>query len=103
MPGRRTRACLPRRCSLGDRRPEFRAEQITPAILQYQEPLRLTPNLVLAHAGLGFLYADRGKLDLAITHYQEAARLAPDRPIIIHALATLLDQTGRLADAFEQW
>ena len=49
------------------------------AIEQYQIALRLNPNYVEAHNGLGVAYDNKGlTVDKAIVHYQIALRINPN-------------------------
>jgi len=42
---------------------------------EFQEAIRIEPNLAEAHAGLARALSAQGKKDQAVQHYQEAVRL----------------------------
>ena len=44
----------------------------------YRQALALDTDLVEAHCGLAAVLADKGRLDEAIVHYQQALKLQPD-------------------------
>jgi len=46
----------------------------------WERALKLNPASINAHRWLGVLYYDLGAIDLALTHLEQASRLAPDDP-----------------------
>jgi tetratricopeptide (TPR) repeat protein len=50
------------------------------AILQYQEALRLQPNLAEAEFNLAAAFDQQGKIDEALPHFQNAVKLRPHFP-----------------------
>jgi tetratricopeptide (TPR) repeat protein len=70
------------------------------AVAQYQEALRLRPDIAETHTNLGRAWsAVPGKLDDAIAQYQEALRLDPKYPDAHFYLANALVQKGRIPEA----
>jgi tetratricopeptide (TPR) repeat protein len=65
----------------------------------YQRLARLSPPSARLHQALGQEYAMQGKYELAITAYQQAARSDPSLPEIHLALALLLLELNRTAEA----
>ena len=47
------------------------------------------PGHAVAHQGLGFLYFRAGDFERALTHLEEAARLAPDDASVAHGIETV--------------
>ncbi|MCK6455416.1 MAG: tetratricopeptide repeat protein [Phycisphaerae bacterium] len=52
-------------------------EHLNAAIREFDEALRLSPQLASAHSGLGQVYRKRGDLSEAARHFAEAVRLDP--------------------------
>jgi tetratricopeptide (TPR) repeat protein len=75
------------------------------AIAQYEEALRLKPDLYSAHIGLGnALLNVPGRLGDAIAQYEEALRLRPDTAVGHFNLGNALSRVpGRLRDAIAQY
>ena len=73
------------------------------AMAQYQEVLRLKPDLAEPHSNLGnLLMKIPGRVDEAVAQYDEAVRLKPDYEPAHKNLANALDSLGRTADAAAQ-
>jgi len=69
-------ACWMARYNLGINLAE--EDQTDAAISQYQQALRLKPDIAEAHNNLGTALAKKGQIDAAIRQCQEALRLNPD-------------------------
>jgi tetratricopeptide (TPR) repeat protein len=69
----------------------------------YQAILSGNPDSSLAHYNLANVLADRGQIDEAIPHYDEALRLNPDLAIAHYNLANVLARRGRLDEAIGQY
>jgi tetratricopeptide (TPR) repeat protein len=70
------------------------------AVAQYQEALRLKPDIAETHTNLGSAWSMMpGKLDDAIAQFQEALRLDPKYPDAHFYLANALVQEGRIPEA----
>jgi tetratricopeptide (TPR) repeat protein len=65
--------------------------------------LARNPGSWLAHNNLGTILRQQGKVDEAITQYQEALRIKPDNESIHFNLARACYQEGRLGLAIEQF
>lgn len=59
---------------------EIDQRQFSAAIETLDGMLKIKPDLAKAHGKLGTLYANADRMDLAITHLRQAARLDPDDP-----------------------
>jgi tetratricopeptide (TPR) repeat protein len=74
------------------------------AIAQYEEALRLKPEIAETHTNLGNALARRqGRLDDAIAQYEEALRLQPDYSDAHFYLANALAQSGRVPEAISHY
>jgi Flp pilus assembly protein TadD len=69
--------------------------EIAPAINEFQEALRLTPNWAVAHAQLARGLAAKGDISGAVTEYQTAVSLHPDSETF-QQLGILLASSGNL-------
>jgi tetratricopeptide (TPR) repeat protein len=65
----------------------------------FEEALRLNPDVARAHSSLGFLLAEGGQAEEAIAHWKSAVALDPAECGKLLALAQLLAQRGRAAEA----
>jgi protein O-mannosyl-transferase len=74
------------------------------AVAQYQEALRLKPDIAETHTNLGSALSQMpGRQDDAIAQFQEALRLDPKYPDAHFYLANALVQTGRIPEAIEHY
>jgi len=74
------------------------------AVAQYQEALRLKPDIAETHTNLGSAWSTMpGKLDDAVAQFQEALRLDPKYPDAHFYLANALVQEGRIPEAIEHF
>jgi len=74
------------------------------AVAQYQEALRLKPDIAETHTNLGSAWSMiPGKLDDAVAQFQEALRLDPKYPDAHFYLANALVQKGRIPEAIEHF
>lgn len=64
-----------------------------------EESVKLAPGLFAAHNALGRALVETGELQRGIAELEEAARLAPESPEMLHALAHAYDLAGRRVDA----
>ncbi len=70
------------------------------AVAQYEEALRLKPDIAETHTNLGSaLSRIPGRLDDAVAQFEEALRLKPDYADAHFYLANALVQTGRIPEA----
>jgi tetratricopeptide (TPR) repeat protein len=65
------------------------------AIEQYQQALRLDPDVAIIHAALGWAYYNVGMLDAAIAEGEEVMRLEPNHPDIPKLMELLYQQRNR--------
>ena len=78
-----------------DRRPTELAEDI----VGFEMELAADPDQVMMHDDVASLYLQFGKVDEAVAHYRESARLRPDSPAAAYNLGTGLLQAGALDEA----
>ena len=78
-----------------DRRPMELAEDI----VGFEVELAADPDQVMMHDDVADLYLQFGKIDEAVAHYRESARLRPDSPAAAYNLGTGLLQAGALDEA----
>ena len=64
------------------------------AIEHFKHAIRLDPQLASAHNDLGTLYAEQGKLDLAIAAFKAARRIAPTSVPTLYNLALAYGAQG---------
>jgi tetratricopeptide (TPR) repeat protein len=93
-------ACWMARYNLGINLAE--EDQTDAAISQYQQALRLKPDIAEAHYNLGTALAKKGQTDAAIRQYQEALRLKPDIAEAHNNLGTALAKKGQIDAAIRQ-
>ncbi len=79
-----------------------RHNQIPDAIAEYQEALRLNPDLAQVHHELALLLAGQGRVDQALPHFEAAARLRPDLADAHRNLAVALAKLGRTDEAMKE-
>ncbi len=65
----------------------------------YSYTLKISPNNFMAHTNLGAAYDADGRLDLATTHFEEAARLNPTYPEALNNLGSLRARQGKINEA----
>lgn len=65
----------------------------------FTHALSVTANNWLAHANLGVWYFGEGRTEAALSHFQEAVRLAPDQEQVRLNFGTGLARAGRPAEA----
>ena len=78
-----------------DRRPMELGEDI----VGFEMELAADPDQVMMHNDVASLYRQFGKIDEAVSHYRESARLEPESPAAAYNLGTTLLQAGRLDEA----
>ncbi len=78
-----------------DRRPMELAEDI----VGFEMELAADPGQVMMRDDVADLYLQFGKIDEAVAHYRESARLRPDSPAAAYNLGTGLLQAGALDEA----
>lgn len=71
------------------------------AVAQYQEAVRLQPDLAEAHCKLGYAYSELGRMGEAIRSYREAVRIKPDLAEAHANLGAALLQQRTLDQAVE--
>ena len=80
-----------------------RAGRVQEAMVQYEQALRLNPNLAAAHYNLGVALARMGRVPEAVEHYEQALRLMPDLAAAHYNLGTALARLGRVPEAIEHY
>jgi tetratricopeptide (TPR) repeat protein len=81
----------------------FDKGQTNDAIGQYQEALRIKPDLVNSHYNLGLALFTNGRTEDAIDHYLEALRIEPDYVDAHYNLGLALFTKGQTDDAIEHY
>ena len=69
----------------------------------FRHALEVTDNNYLAHNNFGFILAQRGQLDEAISQFQEAIRLKANYSAAHNNLGVVLDKRGQLDEAISQF
>ena len=69
----------------------------------WQATLEKNPDSFLAHNNLGTILRQKGKVDEAIAHYQQALRIMPDNESVHFNLARAFLQTGKMGEAIAQY
>jgi tetratricopeptide (TPR) repeat protein len=77
--------------------------RLAEAVGQYQEAVRLDPELRSARQHLAGVLVELERLDEAIAQYQAALQLAPNDPTLRFNLGSALARAGRMPDAVEQY
>ncbi len=83
----------------------FHEGNISDAIGQYEQALRLRPEYPDALNNLGNALVQAGRIEEAIARYEQALRIRPDLPQAHYNLAIALEQVGKTGEAiahFEQ-
>jgi tetratricopeptide (TPR) repeat protein len=85
----------------------FGQERTDEAIAQFREAVAVDffdPQLIaMSHSLLADALMKQGKVDEALTHYEQAARIYPEGMIFHGKLATALGSAGRLDRAVAEW
>jgi predicted TPR repeat methyltransferase len=67
----------------------------------FRQALEINPDYVDAHSGLGVFLQETGRLDEALVHFRECARLSPGNAVARHLIASLTGQsTERAPDQY---
>jgi Flp pilus assembly protein TadD/mono/diheme cytochrome c family protein len=82
---------------------EVRQKVFREDILGYETVLQRTPNDVSLHDDVALLYMAVGRIEAAITHFSESARLSPTMPVAHFNLGTALAAGGRSDEAIAQY
>jgi tetratricopeptide (TPR) repeat protein len=77
--------------------------QLEAAIAQYQEAIRLNPNMAEAYLNMGAALAGIGKQSEAIAAYREAIRANPNLAEAHHNLGNAFAQQGKLTEATQEY
>jgi len=78
--------------------------RINDAISEFEEALRLEPNIPEVHNSLGSAFMSVGRLPEATAEFETAVRLKPDYPDAHNSLGSALAQTpGRTADGIAEF
>ena len=77
----------------------IRLGRVQEAILQYEQALRLNPDLAGAHLNLADALEQAGQTQVAIDHYEQALQIKPDYPEAHLNLGVALMGRGRLQEA----
>ncbi|HEV3272241.1 MAG TPA: tetratricopeptide repeat protein [Candidatus Methylacidiphilales bacterium] len=80
-----------------------RKGEISEAMEQYEEALRLKPDYAEAHNNLGIAFAQMGRIPEAIAQFEHALRLDSHDADAHCNLGTAFLQTGHLSEAIEQY
>jgi tetratricopeptide (TPR) repeat protein len=77
-------------------------DQLDKAASEFEEAIRLQPDLVDAHYTLGVLYWQRGEFDKAVAELQSALHLQPSYAEAHYTLGTVFKQQGKLAESAQE-
>jgi tetratricopeptide (TPR) repeat protein len=77
--------------------------RIQEAIGQYEQALRIKPDLAEAHYNLGLALAKGGRIEEAINHWEQALRSKPDYAEAHYDLGFALIRLGRVQEAINHW
>ena len=78
--------------------------RLNDAVAQYEEALRLKPDIAETHTNLGNAWAQMpDRLDDAVVQYEEALRIKPDYADAHFYLANAQVQTGRIPEAIRHY
>jgi predicted O-linked N-acetylglucosamine transferase (SPINDLY family) len=81
-----------------DARASLRAGDVDAAIAKFTAAAERSPGDADAWLGLGACFAQRGRFDQAIAHFERASSIAPAAPVLL-ALVNALADAGRIDDA----
>ncbi len=79
------------------------AGRVPEAIVQYEQALRINPDLAEAHNNLGNLLMRSGRMPEAREHLEQALRIDPNLAEADNNLGTALVQTGEIKDAIAHY
>ena len=79
------------------------AGRLPEAIEQYEQALRIRPDIAVAHYYLGAALNQAGRVPEAIEQYEQALRIEPDFLEAHFNLALALAQVGKFEDAIDQY
>lgn len=88
-------------CNLGNAL--LAAHQLAPAMSQFEEALRISPDDADTNLDLGVALVNLGRVDEALPRIQKALRADPALPEAPFDLGWLLGRAGRTAEALEQY
>ena len=81
----------------------LKKDQIDEAINQFQEAIRLKPDLAAVHYNLGTAFLKKGRIDDSISQFREVIRLAPDFAEAHNNLGSALVVKGQTDEAINQF
>ena len=73
------------------------------AIQNYEQALRLKPDLYEVYFNLAGVYSEVGRLDDAIRTYKQLIEIKPEHPGASNNLGIILKEAGRSKEAIEAW
>jgi tetratricopeptide (TPR) repeat protein len=73
----------------------MKSGRLNEAIADFEEALKISPNLAQTHNGLALALADSGDFDAAIEHFHKALDIWPNDAEACNNLATALYYTGQ--------
>lgn len=77
--------------------------ELDKAAAEFEEAIRLEPDLVEAHYNLGLVYADQGEFDAAIAEHERAIELAPDLAEAHNGLGNAYYNLNRIDEALAEY
>jgi tetratricopeptide (TPR) repeat protein len=78
-------------------------EDLSGAVIQFQEAIRLSPNTMKAHYNLGNAHLRQSNFAAAQSAYEEALKKSPDNPAILNNLAYVLIKQGLHDEAIQNY
>jgi tetratricopeptide (TPR) repeat protein len=80
----------------------FSYQRIDEAIREFQEAVRLKPDVAATYCSLGRILYSQGRIDEAIENYQKALKVQPDSVVAHNNLGNLLFQKGQVNEAVRE-
>ena len=81
----------------------FQAGNVSEALAQYQQALRIKPDYAEVHKKLAIAFVQLGRLPEAIEQYEQSLRIEPGDAKAHNNLGAALAQVGRLPEAIAQY
>jgi serine/threonine-protein kinase len=77
------------------------ARKYDPSIEKYKQAISLEPNFLLAHAGLGYAYAQKSAPEAALAEFQKAIDITGRAPVLLGSLGFAKGLAGNRSEALK--